>query len=407
MEFTIPLLHDHHNHLNTYSAFSAAIDLYDIKNNKDAIAAIESKISKKGFTIAIGWNNSVYDLYEEDFNHLPPTIICNLSLHQYIINQAAKNIISESNPEILTNFKSSDLLEKNLPYILAFITNLIPFDKTTVNSFIKKLESQGIYKIDDMFITSKYHLDYIADSELNSRLINWCSFDFYNELTIQQKNQIYGIKLFTDGALGSSTAALKHGYLKTNGNGILTESDESLTQNLEKAFNLDLPLAIHAIGDRATEQIASVLKTLYKQIKNPIRIEHCQFIDKNTARIYKDLGIILSMQPNFNYDSVYYSDRLNNFYKETNNPFRMLIDDFKFEAGKDLLLGSDGMPHGVEFAVNQSLFPPYNGQQLTLEEFQKAYCMNNTNKGEIKLNINQKERKVQIKEIIKAQKTSC
>ena len=67
------------------------------------------------------------------------------------------------------------------------------------------------------------------------------------------------------------------------------------------------------------------------------------------------------------------ADRLPDGYPERNNPFRMLIDQVGYIPGDDLLFGSDGMPHGIREALRQSLFPPYAGQTLTLEEFVAGY----------------------------------
>ena len=80
------------------------------------------------------------------------------------------------------------------------------------------------------------------------------------------------------------------------------------------------------------------------------------------------------MQPNFNSDSKHYVDRLPPELLASNNPFRMLIDDCGFKPGVDLILGSDGMPHGVKPALKESLFPTFDSQKLTLDEFEKGYC---------------------------------
>ena len=58
----------------------------------------------------------------------------------------------------------------------------------------------------------------------------------------------------------------------------------------------------------------------------------------------------------------------------------MLIDDVGFVPGKDLIFGSDGMPHGADYALRASLYPPRPGQVLTLEEFVDGYCLKNTDK---------------------------
>jgi hypothetical protein len=70
-----------------------------------------------------------------------------------------------------------------------------------------------------------------------------------------------------------------------------------------------------------------------------------------------------------------------------NNPFRMLIDQAGFVPGKDLLFGSDGMPHGAAYALNSALFPPYPGQRLTLPEFIAGYCMADLEHGLIDVTI--------------------
>jgi hypothetical protein len=79
------------------------------------------------------------------------------------------------------------------------------------------------------------------------------------------------------------------------------------------------------------------------------------------------------MQPNFNSDSRDYADRLDATWLAANNPFRMLIDQAGFSPGQDLVFGSDGMPHGVEYAWQWSLFPRYPSQRLTTDELVAGY----------------------------------
>lgn len=93
------------------------------------------------------------------------------------------------------------------------------------------------------------------------------------------------------------------------------------------------------------------------------------------------------MQPNFSAESEIYKDRLTDKYRRWNNPFRMLIDKAGFVPGNDLILGSDGMPTGIEGALHNSLFPTETGQQLSINEFVAAYCTNNLNKGFIDVNV--------------------
>ncbi len=79
------------------------------------------------------------------------------------------------------------------------------------------------------------------------------------------------------------------------------------------------------------------------------------------------------MQPNFSSDSTDYADRLDGPRLARNNPFRMLIDEVGFRPGRDLIFGSDGMPHGLAYAAQWGLFPLFEGQRLTLAELLAGY----------------------------------
>ena len=97
------------------------------------------------------------------------------------------------------------------------------------------------------------------------------------------------------------------------------------------------------------------------------------------------------MQPNFNSDSSDYSDRMDEGYCEMNNPFRMLIDEAGFRTGEDLILGSDGMPHGVNAAISQSFFPTKPSQRLTEDEFVAGYCLADESQGVIEIELDDKK----------------
>ncbi|MGA2152760.1 MAG: hypothetical protein ABSG48_11515, partial [Geobacteraceae bacterium] len=112
-------------------------------------------------------------------------------------------------------------------------------------------------------------------------------------------------------------------------------------------------------------------------------------------------GIVLCMQPNFSFESTCYRDRLPGQFLGRNNPFRMLIDDVGYVPGKDLLFGSDGMPHGAQYALESALFPPFPGQVLELSEFVAGYCMPDLENGFIDVAIDYENRKIFIEVTLK------
>ncbi|MEZ6096115.1 MAG: amidohydrolase family protein [Pirellulaceae bacterium] len=200
---------------------------------------------------------------------------------------------------------------------------------------------------------------------------------------------VHGTKLFTDGAIGSRTAAIEKEYRGGGGNGLLLYADEALSNELRKCFDFAKPVAVHAIGNRAIEQTIRILERDFANVANSVRMEHLQFVSRDLAARAQKLGVQFCMQPNFSDDSRHYADRLPIGYPEANNPFRMLIDEAGFQTGVELLLGSDGMPHGVVEAVRQSLFPVHDGQRLSMDELIAGYCMSNLEMGSIELTIDE------------------
>jgi len=218
----------------------------------------------------------------------------------------------------------------------------------------------------------------------------------YKELNGRFRPFVKGVKLFTDGSIGSRTAALAIPY-KTGRNGVLNYTDDELRSCISETENLQTALSIHAIGDRAISQAIRVLGT-YKHARGHIpetRMEHCSLISQTDAHKAKDLGIALCMQPNFSIDSIYYRDRLTKDYTIKNNPFRMLIDQAGFVPGVDLLFGSDGMPHGATGALQAAFFPPFPDlQALTLDEVVAGYCMTDMENGHIEFDVNMENQSV-------------
>jgi hypothetical protein len=178
----------------------------------------------------------------------------------------------------------------------------------------------------------------------------------------------------------------------------LNYTEEELITEIGKVSALNKPLSIHAVGGAAISLVIHVLDTVRREhgLIPETRIEHCQFISWADAIKAKSLGIILSMQPNFSSESIVYSDRLPQEWCLANNPFRMLIDDAGFIPGKDLLLGSDGMPAGAKEALQFSLFPPFPSQRMNLDEFSAAYCMPDEQQGWIDVDIDESRKSVRI-----------
>jgi predicted amidohydrolase YtcJ len=109
-----------------------------------------------------------------------------------------------------------------------------------------------------------------------------------------------GVKLYSDGALGSRGAWLKQPYkdsLKERGLGFL--SDAELRNLMSRAAMDNFQVAVHAIGDAANAQLLSAIDELSATYKGDRRwrVEHAQIVDPADLRLFARHGTIASMQP--------------------------------------------------------------------------------------------------------------
>jgi predicted amidohydrolase YtcJ len=392
----IPFLKDHHNHLTIYGLLHRCLNLQAVKEKTAAIRQMQS-LDNERVSVVLGWNTGYFKFTDEDLGRLPPVIIVNISLHNFVMNHEAEEGLRETYPEIVANYKNPKWYEDHFTRMMLFLAGLVEPGEDVFKCFFDFLYQRGIYYLEDMILSGEASFRIIDSSPFRERTAFWADLDTFRTLSTGAQKDIKGIKLFTDGAVGAGTAALGHPY-RNGREGYLLHSDDAFCRILQEVAAYKKAISVHAIGNMASAQVVRTLKKLkHNGCEFPlIRMEHCQFIDEQTACEAKESGIVLSMQPNFSSDSVDYKDRLFPQYLKNNNPFRMLIDKAGFMPGEDLIFGSDGMPHGAEAALKYSLFPPFPRQKLTLEEFIAGYCMPDQTHGYIEVEMDRERQYVSI-----------
>ena len=188
------------------------------------------------------------------------------------------------------------------------------------------------------------------------------------------------VKFFSDGALGSQTAALEEPYEGTDDRGILTFDPLELRTDVARAAAAGLAVAIHAIGDRAVRvALDAIAPTRMTSPELRQRLEHIQLVREEDLGRFGALGVIASMQPihctsdRDLADRYWGSKRTPRAY-----PWRTLL-----ERGAVLAFGSDAPVEpidpllGIHAAVTRrrptdrdAWFP---AQRLTLDEALHAY----------------------------------
>jgi predicted amidohydrolase YtcJ len=187
-------------------------------------------------------------------------------------------------------------------------------------------------------------------------------------------------KHYTDGALGSGTAAL---FAPSGDLGIMRLTAERLDADLAAARTGGIAMALHAIGDRAIAfALDAVERAAPRQARVPReRIEHAQLLRSSDAGRFAELGVVASIQPihaaaDRDLVEVGWTDRQDDAYA-----WRSMTD-----AGALLVAGSDAPVEsvnpwlGIFAAVHRRL--PHDGrgdwrsaQSLTIAEALSAYTL--------------------------------
>lgn len=112
---------------------------------------------------------------------------------------------------------------------------------------------------------------------------------------------VRAIKTEVDGALGSFGAWLLRPYSdKPNFTGQNTTTIEEVQNIASLAVKHDLQLCVHAIGDRANQEVLDIFEELVpnhpKKDQWRWRIEHAQHLDPADIPRFKKMGVIASMQ---------------------------------------------------------------------------------------------------------------
>lgn len=384
----IPGLVDSHTHLHFIAISMGTVkldNLYSIEEVLNKIKRHSAKFAKEEWVIGEGispdrWNKYVLpDKFMLDkVTGGRPAAIFSKDQHLAWVNSKALELAGINNRTQeptggsiirLDNNEPSGILKEIPAYFPVFRLIKGPKKEIVVENYrklLKELYSKGItgaYSFDgpdafaffsDMSKVGKLGLriEYYAPNKILPLLKEKnIGFGYGNDYF-----RVAGVKIFSDGSLGSQSALCFKKYNGSENNfGIEATSPKEMLRLITAAAKLDLPCAIHAIGDRA---VANVLDCFEKapalKGKARHRIEHLQLIRRSDIKRLKKLNITASMQPSHCPSDI----KLIRKYWPTRSRdcfiFRTLLDN-----GINLAFGSDapieplGPIAGIAAAVNR------------------------------------------------------
>ncbi len=159
--------------------------------------------------------------------------------------------------------------------------------------------------------------EFLRNKELSLRVCFWISKEYLDSaVTLRLQSgfgdeniRFGGLKLYSDGALGSQTALMFEPYENAPDNlGIEVTSHEELTQWVKKASQAGINVSIHSIGDKAVHQSLNAFEHSQAGVSQPRRnatrkkklrhrIEHAQLVSGQDLDRLNKLGVIASVQP--------------------------------------------------------------------------------------------------------------
>ena len=345
----IPGMADAHLHLYAYCQNLTFVDLSKVQNINEMINLMKEKVKnvKKGDWVKgvnfdqSKWKENRFPTLEEmdSISKDNPVIIKRCCLHAVVANSKALKIAGigknyqagsggiveldkDSMPNGILREQSTKVFDDILPDPLKDIE----VQKKIMQDVLNDMSSKGITTIhtyaakiwqynEDINIYKNFE----KEGKLPLRVTVCIDELFEPEILTKEKLnnpyrkvQLGAYKIFSDGSMGSRSAALKEPYSDDPKNsGFMLFTQEELNNKILTGYEHGLQPAIHAIGDRALDMTLSAIEYTLKTTKEkgmtdeeqknrlPFRIIHVQMIDDDLLERMKKLPLVLDIQPIF------------------------------------------------------------------------------------------------------------
>ena len=345
----IPGMADAHLHLYAYCQNLTFVDLSKVHNINEMINLMKEKIKnvKKGDWVKgvnfdqSKWKENRFPTLEEmdSISKDNPIIIKRCCLHAVVANskalemasigknyQAGSGGIVELDKDGMPNGILREQSTKVFDDILPDPLKNIEVQKRIMQDVLNDMSSKGITTIhtyaakiwqynEDINIYKNFE----KEGKLPLRVTVCIDELFEPEILTKEKLnnpyrkvQLGAYKIFSDGSMGSRSAALKEPYSDDPENsGFMLFTQEELNNKILIGYEHGLQPAIHAIGDRALDMTLSAIEYTLKTTKEkgmtdeeqkkrlPFRIIHVQMIDDDLLERMKKLPLVLDIQPIF------------------------------------------------------------------------------------------------------------
>ncbi len=333
-QFVMPGFNDAHVHLGGAAADELAVPLVGVPSPEEMQKRVASAVAQRKpgeWVTGGGWDHTLWP--EKRFPNRRqldavapknPVILTHISGHVAVANSLAlksaeidKHTPNPSGGEIehdalgeptgmLKEYAAMSLAKARIP-------DPTPEQRRKgIELVLENISKNGVTSVQDYSEWADFQIyqQLKEEGKLTVRITEWLPFD--TPLNDLQNMRAQGgtkdpwlktgaLKAFTDGAMGSRTAAMLEPYSDDpSTSGILTNDPEKLTAMAIQRDKAGFQLAFHAIGDRANRIALDVFEAVAKA-NGPRdrrdRIEHAQVVAPTDFVRFAELQVIASMQP--------------------------------------------------------------------------------------------------------------
>ncbi|MFV0387478.1 MAG: amidohydrolase [Pyrinomonadaceae bacterium] len=412
----LPGFNDAHVHFLDGGAGLSSVDLRDAKTPEEFIARIASFAKKlpKGRWILNGnwdhenWTPNILPSAEMIDAVTPdnPVFINRLDGHMGLANSLAmrlakvdKSIKDVAGGEIVRdeNGVPTGIFKDGAMDLFYGVIPEMPFDQKleVLETASNYAASLGVTSVQDMSAGTDVgvYQELLRRGKLKTRVY---AVSTLNDWQRWQKTgithafgsemlRVGGLKGFADGSLGSTTAWFYDAYLDSpDKKGFPLDDMTNIKNRVLSADKANLQVMIHAIGDRANDEILKIYEQVEKENgerDRRFRIEHAQHLNADLIKRFAKDHVIASMQPYHLVDDGRWAykrldqKRLNGTYA-----FRSLIDSgARLAFGTDWYVAPLNPMFGIYAAVTRRTLDDKNPngwipeQKITVEEAVRAY----------------------------------
>lgn len=407
-----PSFADTHQHLASFSAFHAGLNVMDAASNREISEMVRDFVRRSSAKTLIAFGASPYSVEEGRLLSRAeldavcpdrPMMVVKYDGHACIINTPLLKKLEkklaplrgyhpdtgEMNQEAF--FKVSDYITNSLSpmELVKNLQNAVDFEASRGIGMVHTVS--GIGFVVNLDITLE---QFFARSLTNGFQVRVFPQSLDIRAATRRKLPRIGgcFACALDGCFGSHDAAMNEPYTDDGAGGVLYYSDEKVTEFCKKANRAGLQIEMHAIGDRAFDQAARALRAALDDFPREDHrhgIIHACLPTETGLQICRDYHIQLPVQSafiNWKQEPDAYLERILGAERTAAlNPLRTFWDmDIRICAGSDAPCTAPNPVDWIDKAVNhanpaQALTVPealrmctINGYRATFDEAERG-----------------------------------